>query len=790
MYKIQILKTTVLGQKYTNYYKGSYKIEFLFYLIIKIYSYNFYLKKNKKFLNIKKMPPKKTSQKKTPRFTAKLNPEQRLKKELKLEKDEKKILKNLLIKNVESDVDSEEEEKIRLFITSLNKKKIDVFEKEIKRFIYDNPTEYRTELFEKINANLSDKEKKLLFIRYLNQDDMSLEIVYNDFISIVRQDEIIRNFLEGLNKIYSEAEDKITKMDDKDQIKQLKKERNEEILEKINKFQRQKNVLPVTSEIFDAITSKLPMKKMIKLIQLYLKQNSLTFKQFYNKFLDEDYDELEIKEFLSNKDFENILRHKTKTDVIIKMNELLDKDPEKKELIKNIFEELDMQLIRRLIRTYLDQFYEDPKDRVSFEIFVNKFLEDKYVQMYQNRQQNLKTLLAKKHKEDEARKQREIDLLFEDVPVETVDLVDITPNINLISILNGPVTKDIKDHAAKLVSENLLKFSNMRIEYEIDSDYILDIINIAADTSRNVREFLTKIGNIIVYLISGLSKYEVYINKNTFILKPNDVFVKNIANVFYEPSVLLELTPEQKLPEIFENDSISEKQKSDVLYNLNLKLKYFILNFVDYIYRFRNMHVRIDYKGSLPTIPNIETIIEESYPFGSDMIQFENENVIYYDPELNMTFLLKTKDVLEQIENNDYINKISNTKFHPDFVKNVGYLFRKYKKEQEEYADRLKEEVNMIKYFDPDLKRAIKFSKPDLWKQFEEGNYNNAITNKPFDPNFVKEMQYLRSILLEKEKEENIILQAKLRKEGIKEKIQNYSILEELYDDLEQMESL
>ena len=737
------------------------------------------------------MPPKKTSQKKTPRFTAKLNPEQKLKKELKMEKEDKQILKNLLIKNVEDDIDEDEEEKIRMFITSLNKKKLDLFEKEIKSFIYDNPTEYRTELFEKINENLSNKEKKLLFIRYLNQNDMSLEIVYNDFISIIRQDEIIRNFLEGLNKIHYESEEEIEKnRDDKDKIKQIKKDRKEEILEKINKFQRQKNVLPATAELFDTITDKFPANKMYKLIELYLKQNSLTFKQFYDKFLEEDYDELEIKEFFSTKDFENILRHKTKEDVIIKINTLFEKEPEKLELIRNVFQQLDMQLIRRLIRTYLDQFYDDPRNRFSFEIFVNRFLEDKYVQMYQNREKELKFLLETKEVEDKVRKQKEIDLLFEEAPVVTVDLIDITSRTDLISILRGPVTKDIKDHAKKLLSDNLLKISNMRIDYDIDSDYIVDTIDIAANTSKNAQEFITKIGNVIVYLLSGLSKYEVYINNNKVILKPNDIFIKNIENVFYEPSVLIDLTPEQKLPEIFNNDRISQKQKSDMLYNLNLRLKYFILNFVEYIYNFRNMFIRTDYKGSLPALQEFDTVIQESYPFGLDLIQFENENVIYYDPKLHMTFLFKTKDILDQIENNDYINKISKTPFHPAFVKNISSMYNQYKRKQEDYENKLKEEKNMIKYFDPDLKRVIKFSKPNLWEQFEEGNYMNEITGKSFDPSFVKEMQYLRSILLEREKEEADIRQARLRKEEMKEKMTEYSILDELFDDLEQMESL
>ena len=744
------------------------------------------------------MPPKKTSQKKTPRFTAKLNPVQQMKKELKqelktelkMEKDDKKVLKNLLIKNVEIDVDEEEEEKIRLFITSLNKKKLDVFEKEIRNFIYDNPTKSRTDLFEKINENLSDKEKKLLFIRYLNQEEMPLEIVYNDFISTIRQDEIIRNFLQGLNKIYSDSEEEIKKnIDDKKKIKQIKTERKDEIFEKINKFQRQKNVLPATSEIFDMIKDNLPANKLYKLIQSYLKQHSLTFKQFYNKFLEEDYEELEIKEFFSDKAFENTLRYKTKEDVLLKIKELLDKDPEKKEL-ENIFQSLDIYLIRRLVRTYLDQFYDDPKDRVSFTIFVERFLEDKYVKMYEDRQKTLELLLEQKQAEDAIRKQREIDLLFEEGPVVTVDLIDITPNTKYISILNGPVTKDIKDHGAKLLSENLLKVSNMRLEYDIDSEYIFDVVNIAENTSKNALEFITKIGNIIVYLLPGLSKYEVYVDASHVVLKSNDIFIKNLLNIFYEPSVLLNLTPEEKLPEIFKNDRVSEKRKSDTLYNLNVRLKYFILNFVDYIYRFRNMFIRTDYTGSFPTLQDIDTIKEESYPFELDIIQFENDNVIYYDPTLNMTFMFKVEDVLDQIENNDYINKISRTQFHPDFIKNIRFMYNQHKKRQEDYNIMLKEEKNMIKYFDPDLKKVLKFSKPNLWRQFEDGNYINEITGKPFDPDFIRELQNLRSILLEREKEEADILKARLRKEEIKEKVTKYSIIDDLFDDLEQMENL
>ena len=754
------------------------------------------------------MPPKKTTQKKTPRFTAKLNTEQKLKKELNREKqdeqklkklnlenkDEKKILKNLLIKNVENDIDEEEETKIRMFLKFLNKKRIDSFAKEIKNFIYENPTEYRVKLFEKINENLRDKEKKLLFLRYLNQEDMPLEIIYNDFIIRVRQDEIVRNFLTILNNIYTDTDEIITKnKDDKALRKTLIEERNNETLKQIDKFKKQKNVLPSTVEIIDSIIDKMPTKKMFKLIKLYLKQRELSFKQFYDKFLDEDYDELELKEFFSSKEFEDIIKFKSKKDVILKLEELVEKDPEKENLIKNINKNLDMYLIRRLIRTYLDQFYENPRDRFSFEVFVNRFFDDNYIKMYKDREAKIKLLIEKQTDEKETRKQKEIDLLFEEDKTSSVivDLINITKDRNLIAILNGPVTKDIKDYATEMLSQNLLKVSNMRIDYNLDSEYIVNVIDIASHTSKNVRDFIEKIGNIIVYLISGLYNYEVITGNNQTILKTNDVFIKNIKSVFYEPDSLLVLTPEQKLPEIFMNTRVTETQKSNVLYAINLKLKRFIINFIEHIYNYRNLFVRVDYKGTLPVIKDIDTIISESFPFDLDMIQFENDNVIYYDPNLNKTFLLDIEDVLRRIENREYINKLSNTPFHPDFIKNVGYMYRRYKKTQEDYTNKLKEEENMIKYFDTDLKKVIKFNKSTLWKQFEEGNYINEITNKPFDPNFVKELQILREILLRRKREEANIEKITLEREQFKEKMINYpTILNELFDDLEQMENL
>ena len=82
-------------------------------------------------------------------------------------------------------------------------------------------------------------------------------------------------------------------------------------------------------------------------------------------------------------------------------------------------------------------------------------------------------------------------------------------------------------------------------EYDINSEYINDVIDYSKNISSNAYEFIKKIISIIVYLsdeVNNIVKFNYKTGKNNIIEQAtNKIFINNVRKVFYLPNILVEL---------------------------------------------------------------------------------------------------------------------------------------------------------------------------------------------------------------------------------------------------------
>jgi hypothetical protein len=117
-------------------------------------------------------------------------------------------------------------------------------------------------------------------------------------------------------------------------------------------------------------------------------------------------------------------------------------------------------------------------------------------------------------------------------------------NYRILETLTAQINIKSIDAVAFALSRELLFVAKGSKLYKDNSDFIKKIIDIAVKGSQNNREFIGKIANILVYLELSNAK----------------VFHGRIYSEYYSPEILIELSPEDKLPEIFEDGT--EEQKS------------------------------------------------------------------------------------------------------------------------------------------------------------------------------------------------------------------------------------
>ena len=412
-----------------------------------------------------------------------------------------------------------------------------------------------------------------------------------------------------------------------------------EYINKIQLFMKRENSEIIT-KIFTDILNTLEIKYIKILINDYLYQTQVTFQEFYTKFLTEYLKnpekfkrEINIKEFLIS------LRDYLKYKDVKNLNNLslIDKLPIYDEdvflLLKN--SGLDIILIKQLLRKYLEQYLDYNADVLDFYDFYNQFLTSEDVYNYNERKKFDIEYFEPSKQPFKEKIDRRMYMLMEDF-----------------------ISKKVLE-----IGKMKLKEAFLNVDVRLSNEYISDVITSVQNSSKNIGEFVNKLGQIVIYLTKEIN------------LISNDIFVNRLRDNYYLPEVLINLSPEQKLPEIFLNNLISVEKIKDVSNILNNELNKFTTKFLrdilsdEYdIYKHVPMRA-VKYFGDIPVFKNRSNCSNKE-----DIVGKSDKELVYYN-ENGRTYCLIIRDIAIRFKENNFLNPYTSVTLSDEFIETFNKVY-------------------------------------------------------------------------------------------------------------------
>ena len=277
-------------------------------------------------------------------------------------------------------------------------------------------------------------------------------------------------------------------------------------------------------------------------------------------------------------------------------------------------------------------------------------------------------------------------------------------------MLQEPIKFDTEKFAIDILTENMKITRNINKQYVgpkgniintienetskiADVQFIKDVVDILINNSKNLEEFIDKLGELVIYITPDLDDI-------TFGLFKTDIEMNK-----YTPEKLLSLTQKEKMPEIFSDNFLPidkrEKIREMINYSLEKNLKEFREDFVDTLYIRRNPYTH--YKQRRNIRQPVDRFNKENFPedwrlkcenvYNSKRNIDKNElnkipknalgfYINYTDPEDNKTYCLNIYEIGARIDNNDNTNPHTNKPLPLDFIEKIKKLNEAKKKEE------------------------------------------------------------------------------------------------------------
>jgi hypothetical protein len=237
----------------------------------------------------------------------------------------------------------------------------------------------------------------------------------------------------------------------------------------------------------------------------------------------------------------------------------------------------------------------------------------------------------------------------------------------LLKILQGPITEEAQTTAMRALSSYLLSAAPGVPDYKDTSEYINELVKELEKKSKTVQDLANEVGGITAYLISYTSKNNV------------SNFIKRIRGFEFTPATLANMSPRQKLPEIFANDNVGWELVEDVSNTIATEISLFVQVFATSVYK--DIHIT----EQVPTQPTINPPRKlYSIPTPTDRIIASQGTMIDYTSE-GRTYNLDVEDLLRRFRQGNFANPKNRKKqLDQDFIEDVG---NKYGKPESESLD-------------------------------------------------------------------------------------------------------
>jgi len=250
----------------------------------------------------------------------------------------------------------------------------------------------------------------------------------------------------------------------------------------------------------------------------------------------------------------------------------------------------------------------------------------------------------------------------------------------IANILNNPITSKVEIFGIDKLSTTLHDIAPDITDYGVykegyikkDTTYIVKAIETISKQTRTVREFLAKLGGVIVYLTTKLG---------------HDIFKKRIREEYYLPEILVNLSASEKLPEIFDDPRVTQESKDYNTRFLMGELNYFI-----------STNAQVLYKLEHPTESNKNIFYKQSFVGAKkekkfdwktacvnkdDVIDIPDEQIIYYREGENV-YCLVIDEILDQISaGKNPTNPYTKRMLKSDFLTRFEELYSNKRKNKE-----------------------------------------------------------------------------------------------------------
>jgi len=231
----------------------------------------------------------------------------------------------------------------------------------------------------------------------------------------------------------------------------------------------------------------------------------------------------------------------------------------------------------------------------------------------------------------------------------------------------------------EVVGDDVIKYGETILKRELeratgqdfDKEFISSTINAIESNSKNVEEFVEKLGELIIYL--SLDPYNI----------TSRIFIKRLNAYYYTPEVLALLPPEEKLPEYFQNWYASKKDKDNISRLLNNNLSAFSNYFLTYLYVYRNPFDHVNLAILKPLEPFSANFLDKVFTdkeFNSicenknDIINTPSEDLILYEENMKV-YCLNIIDLWLRFKEGNFSNPYTGQPLTLKFIENFNKTY-------------------------------------------------------------------------------------------------------------------
>jgi hypothetical protein len=301
-------------------------------------------------------------------------------------------------------------------------------------------------------------------------------------------------------------------------------------------------------------------------------------------------------------------------------------------------------------------WYQVPTRIISNVLCVSrKFWERDFVRLNHKTKGNITFQIAYLLKDGKFEKQTEKNFRDEKSFVDT-KLGRKDNEIN--KILASKVTPEIKQFARSILSDWLSNIAPEVKKYknaEEASGYIRETVELLANSSPNAGKLFEHIAEITIFLN-----------------KKDGVFTERIRDEYYIPEILVGLSIEEKLPEVFDDP---EANKDSANRFIKRQVDAAVKKFADQFHRIKNSTKSIETLPSAQIIPSHEERPWKSACKNEISKDVQNSSVIYY-PENGEIYCILITEVYDQIKaNKKPVNPSTGTPLDDKFLKRFRELY-------------------------------------------------------------------------------------------------------------------